>query len=230
MKSKSLDIKKISTVRKIKPKGNKTLRELQLTLLNSLAKNPVINLKKRRKKYPRDFDDYISKMDDSLNKYQLSYISKDKDESGQNDIGDNEKYMTKDDTKLIKKIYDKNKLNNSKELSSKNEESNLKVIVSEPDYPNPYQSLGIIKHNNHIFNEISKDYLYRQFDLFNEHIINIQKYEKKHKIKMPKISVGSSNVGLEIPVVDLTDKKSKDISSILPHIPPYPSNPQEDDH
>ena len=89
MKSKSLDIKKIN-VTSLKNKKQQTLRELQLTLLNSLAKNPVINLKKRRKKYPIDFDDYISKMDDSLNKYQLSYISKDKDESGQNDIGDNE--------------------------------------------------------------------------------------------------------------------------------------------
>ena len=219
MKSKSFDIKKINTT-KLKNKKQQTLRELQLTLLNSLAKNPVITLKKRRKKYPIDFDDYISKMDDSLNKYQLSYINKENDESGQNDIGPNEKYMTKDDTKLIKKIYDRNKLNNSKELSSKNEESNLKVMVSEPNYPNPYQSLGIIKHNNHIFNEISKDFLYRQSDLFNEHIKNIQKYEKKHKIKMPKISVGSSNVGLEIPVVDLTDNKTKDISSTLPHIPP----------
>ena len=33
---------------------------------------------------------------------------------------------------------------------------------------------------------------------------------------MPKISVGTSNVGFEIPVVDLTDKKTKDISSSLP--------------
>ena len=217
MKSKSLDIKKISTVRKIKPKGNKTLRELQLSLLNSLAKSPVINLTKKRKKKFEDFDDYISKMDYSLNKYQLTYVKK--DDLGDNEIGPNGRFMSKDDTKLIKKIYDKNKLNNSKELSSKNEESNLKVIVSEPDYPNPYQSLGVIKHNNHIFNEISKDFLYRQSDLFNRHIINIQKYEQKHKIKMPKISVGSSNVGFEIPVVDLTDKKSKDISSSLPHIP-----------
>ena len=217
MKSKSVDIKKIN-IRKIKPNGNKTLRELQLTLLNSLAKSPVINLnKKRKKQFPEDFDDYISKMDYSLNKYQLTYVKK--DDLGDNEIGPNGKYMSKDDTKLIKKIYDKNKLNNSKELSSKNEESNLKVIVSEPDYPNPYQSLGVIKHNNHIFNEISKDFLYRQSDLFNKHIINIQKYEQKHKIKMPKISVGSSNVGFEIPVVDLTDKKSKDISSSLPHIP-----------
>ncbi len=217
MKSKSLDIKKINLT-KLKPKKEKTLRELQLTLLNSLAKNPLINLsKKRRKKYPQDFDDYISKMDLSLTKYQLTYINN--EELGENEIGPNEKYMTKDDTKLIKKIYDRNKLNNSKDLSSKNEDSNLKIIVSEPDYPNPFQSLGVIKHNNHIFNEISRDYLYRQSDLFNKQIRNIQKYEKKHKIKMPKISVGSSNVGFDIPVVDLTDKKSKDISTALPHIP-----------
>ena len=216
MKSKSIDIKKITTHR-IKTKKQQTLRELQLSLLNSLAKNPVINLTKKRKKFPLDFDDYISKMDDSLNKYQLTYISK--EELPENEIGPNEKYISKDDTKLIKKIYDKNKLNHSNILSSKNEESNLKVIVSEPDYPNPYQSLGVIKHNNHIYNEISKDFLYRQSDLFNKHIINIQKYEKKHKIKMPKISVGSSVTGFEIPVVDLTNKKSKDISASLPHIP-----------
>ena len=213
MKSKSFDIKKLNTIR---PKRQQTLRELQLSLLNSLAKNPVINLTKKRRKFPEDFDDYISKMDYSLNKYQLTYV---KSDSGENEVGPNEKYMSKDDTKLIKKIYDRNKLNNSKELSSKNEESNLKIIVSEPDYPNPYQSLGVIKHNNHIFNEISKDYLYRQSDLFNKQIINIQKYEQKHRIKMPKIQVGSSNIGFEIPVVDLTDKKSKDISSSLPHIP-----------
>ena len=212
MKSKSIDIKKINTFRKINPKRQETLRELQLSLLNSLAKNPVINL---RKKNFIDFHDYISKMDDSLNKYQLTYINK--DDLPENEIGPNEKYMTKDDTKLIKKIYDKNRLNNTNILSSKNEDSNLKVIVSEPDYPNPYQSLGVIKHNNHIFNEISKDYLYRQSHLFNKQIRNIQKFEQKFKIKMPKISVGSS-IGFEIPVVDLTSKKSKDISS-LPHIP-----------
>ena len=217
MKSRSFDVKRINLT-KLKPKKQETLRELQLTLLNSLAKSPLINLTKNtKKKFPQDFDDYISKMDDSLNKYQLTFVNK--EEIGENEIGPNEKYMTKDDAKLIKKIYDKNKINNSKELSSKNEESNLKIIVSEPDYPNPFQSLGVIKHNNHIFNEISKDYLYRQSDLFNRQIINIQKYEKKHKIKMPKISVGSSNVGFEIPVVDLTDKKTKDISSSLPHIP-----------
>ena len=169
MKSKSIDINKINMSR-IKPKRQQTLRELQLTLLNSLAKNPVIRLTKKRKKIPEDFDDYISKMNDSLSKYQLTYIKK--DDLSENEIGPIQKYLTKDDTKLIKKIYDRNRLNYSNILSSKNEESNIKVIVSsELDYPNPFQSLGIIKHNSHIFNIISKDFLYRQTDLFNKHIM-----------------------------------------------------------
>ena len=178
MKSKSFDIKKLNPS-KFKQQRDTTLRELQLSLLNSLTKNPVMNLTKRRKKYPQDFDDYISKMDKSLNKYQLTYINKDEED---NEIGPNERFMTKDDTKLIKKIYDRNKLNNSKGLSSNNEESNLKVIVSEPDYPNPYQSLGVIKHNNHIFNEISKDFLYRQSDLFNKKINDIQIFKNKFTV------------------------------------------------
>ena len=222
MKAKSIDYKKVNTVykeRRFRTNKNQTLRELQLTLINSLAKSPIVNLTKKRKQNNDDFDNYISKMDISLHKYQLSYTSK--DEVSDNEIGPNEKYMTKEDTKLIKKIYNKNKLYSTKGLSSKNEESNLKVVVTEKqDYPNPYQSLGIIKHNNHIFNEISKDFLYRQSDLFNKQIINIQKYEKKYKIKMPKIAVGeSTSIGFDIPVVDLTDKKPKDVTPNLPHIP-----------
>ena len=222
MKSKSIDYKKIKTVykeKRFKPKKNETLRELQLSLLNSLSKSPIINLTKRKKKQNEDFDYYISKMDISLHKYQLSYASK--DDVPENEMGPNEKYMTKEDTRLIKRIYNKNKLYSTKGLSSRNEESNLRVVIPEQqDYPNPYQSLGIIKHNNHIFNEISKDFLYRQSDLFNKQIMDIQKYEQKHKTKMPKISIGdSTSGGFDIPVVDLTDKKQKDVTPNLPHIP-----------
>ncbi len=127
MKSKSIDIKIINSSR-IRPKRIQTFRELQLTFLNSLAKNPLIRLNKKRKKFPEDFDDYISKMDNSLKKYQLTYIKK--DDLPENEIGSNQKYITKDDTKLIKKIYDKNRLNYSNSLSPKKEESNLKVVVT----------------------------------------------------------------------------------------------------
>ena len=215
MKSKSIDKKKLYNKEKkersiSRPRKDLTLKELQLSFINSLARNPVINLKKRRKEL--EFDDYISKLNITLNKYQMSYINK--DELPQNSMGPNEKYMNKDDTKTIQKVYDRNRMLMTKGLASDNEDSNLKITVTDQNYPNPYQSLGIIKHNNHIFNEMSKDVLFRQSDLFNKQIIDIQKHKQKFKIKMPKIEVEDSNtIGFDIPVVDLTHKKAKDIAN-----------------
>ena len=223
MKSKSIDIKKINLTHNLnrtsRMKKQLTLRDLQLSLINSFRNGiPIVNLTKKRNKLPENFDDYISKLDISLNKYKLSYSSK--YDLTNNDLGNNEKYMTIEDTKLIKKVCNQNKLLSTRGLLSDNDDSNLRINVRKTDYPDPYQSLGIIKHNNHIFNEISKDLLYRQTDLFNKQIINIQKYEKKNKVKMPKLSVNrSSTIGFEIPVVDLTDKKLKDLTPNIPIIP-----------
>ena len=228
MKSKSIDIKKINNIynkeRKerysSRPRKDITLKELQLSFLNSLARNPVINLKKKRKEL--DFDDYISKLNITLNKYQMSYTNK--DDLPENDMGPNGKYMSKNDAKTIKRVYGMNRLLMAKGLASDNEDSNLKITVTDQNYPNPYQSLGIIKHNNHIFNEMSKDFLFRQSDLFNKEIIKIQKHEQKFKIKMPKIEVEDSNsIGFDIPVVDLTHKKTKDIANPA-NFPQIPQN------
>jgi len=177
MKSKSVNFKKINHLNSdrnhFRPRRDQTLRELQLTFLNSLSKNPVINLTKKRKFKPPNFEEYISKLDTSLNQYQLSYVNK--DDLPEDEMGPNKKYITKYDTKLIKKVYDQNRFLSTKGLTSNNEDSNLKVTVSNSNYPNPYQSLGVIKHNNHIFNEICKEFLYRQSDLFNKQIEEIQK-------------------------------------------------------
>ena len=210
-----IHLRTLSNSRRMPAFRSQTLKELQLSMLNSLSKGPTVNLSRiRKKKYLDNFDAYVTRMDDSLNKYQLSCAIKNKEE--ENNKLRNEKYMSKEDTKLIKKVTELNKYYSSK-LSSNNEDSNLKIVVPEINYPNPYLSLGVIKHNNHIFNEISKDYLYRQSTLFNKQITDIQKYEQKHKVKMPKLSVGASSTTFDIPVVDLTDKKSRDIG--LPHIP-----------
>jgi len=65
MNSKSIDIKKLNNIynkeRKeryaSRPRKDITLKQLQLSFLNSLARSPVINLKKRRKEL--EFDDYF---------------------------------------------------------------------------------------------------------------------------------------------------------------------------
>ena len=58
MKSKSIDIKKVNNISNKEKKGRYssrprkdiTLKELQLSFLNSLARYPVINLKKKKKR------------------------------------------------------------------------------------------------------------------------------------------------------------------------------------
>ena len=214
---------------KINIKRKPNLRDLQLNILDSLTKGPIIDLKKRTNRrigkntIDNDYESYNTKIINSLNKYQLSIIhDKDKDEpTDRNDMGPNEKYIDKDDKKLIKKIYHLNSLYTNRGFPSRNEQSRIKVVVPEQEYPNPFQSLGVIKANRHLYDEISKDFLYRQSDLFNKKIIDIQKYKNKFgSVKIQKTVVSASNnKGLyDIPVIDLTEKKDKNmgIMHILP--------------
>ena len=221
---KTVSYDKINTNRR-----RSNLRQLQLNILDSLTKGPIINIKKRnlrkltnRNANDRDYENYDNKINLTLSKYQLS-IPHDKDkeeEINPNDLGPNEKYIDKDDKKLIKKIYHLNSLYSNRGLPTLNEQSRLKVVIPEQEYPNPFQSLGVIKANRHLYDEISKDFLYRQSDLFNQKIIDIQKYKSKFgSIKIQQTQVSASNNKYDIPVIDLTEKKDKQsfgINHILP--------------
>ena len=221
---KTVSYDKINTNRR-----RSNLRQLQLNILDSLTKGPIINIKKRnlrkltnRNANDKDYENYDNKINLTLSKYQLS-IPHDKDkeeEINPNDLGPNEKYIDKDDKKLIKKIYHLNSLYSNRGLPTLNEQSRLKVVIPEQEYPNPFQSLGVIKANRHLYDEISKDFLYRQSDLFNQKIIDIQKYKSKFgSIKIQQTQVSASNNKYDIPVIDLTEKKDKQsfgINHILP--------------
>jgi hypothetical protein len=204
-----------------------SLRELQLDMINSLSKSPLVKVKRSSfKNLNQDLDnysDYINKMNNRLNRYQINFSpEKFAEIENENDLGPNEKYMDREGMQLIKKIYSQNKLHMNKGFPSINEQSKLKVKIQEQEYPNPFQSLGVIKSNRFLYDEISKDYLYRQSDLFNRKIKDIQKYKSKFgTIKMPKIQVSeSNNKGMfDIPVIDISDKKNKEhegITHILP--------------
>ena len=220
-------LKTLSNQRSNISKKNSTLRELQLDMINSLSKSPLVKVKRSSfKNLNQDLDnynDYINKMNNRLNRYQINFSpEKFAEIENENDLGPNEKYMDREGMQLIKKIYSQNKLHMNKGLPSLNEQSQLKVMIPEQEYPNPFQSLGVIKSNRFLYDEISKDYLYRQSDLFNRKIKDIQKYKSKFgTIKMPKIQVSeSNNKGMfDIPLIDLTDKKNKEhegITHILP--------------
>jgi hypothetical protein len=200
-----------------------TLHDLQKDLIINLSKNPDSVLKESKNLKAKDFSAYIKRLDNSMTKYQLTYAPPRGSFKIEEKKGPNEKFMDNKDKKLIKKMYDFNKTIFNKGLASINEDSNMHINIDHKEYPNPYQSLGVIKHNYHIYNEMSKDFLFRQTDLFKEQINNIKKHQNIFQVKMPSIHVtGSSNKdNFDIPVVDLTEEKDKkdELASlpILPH-------------
>ena len=206
--------------------NTKSLQEMQKDLIYNLSKNPDIILKDKKYKKTKDFPSYIKQLDNSISKYQLTYFFQ-KDESNiEDEKGPNEKFMNLKDKMLIKKMYDFNKTIFNKGLASVNKEYNTKVNIENKDYPNPYQSLGIIKHNYHIYNEMSKDFLFRQTGLFNEQIKTVKKHHNLIFAKMPNIHISEPNSNKEnfdIPVVDMIEEKDKEKKEkdeeLLPLIP-----------
>jgi len=202
-----------------------TLQDMQKDLILNLSKSPDVILKSRKYKNTKDFPAYIKQLDNSISKYQLTYFSSKDEPNMEDEKGPNEKFMSVKDKLLIRKIYDFNKTIFHKGLASVNKENNTKVNVEQKEYPNPYQSLGVIKHNYHIYNEMSKGFLFRQTSLFKEQIKTIKKHQNLLFSKMPNIHIsepGANKDNFEIPVVDLTeekDKEKKDQENLLPLIP-----------
>jgi len=201
-----------------------TLQDIQKDLILSLSKSPNSVLKNSKNIKIKDFPTYIKKLDNSMTKYQLTYVPPRGILKTEEKKGPNERFMNIKDKKLIKKIFNLNKTLYNKELASKNEDSNMKINIDQKEYPNPYQSLGVIKHNYHIYNEMSKDFLFRQTDLFKKQIKDIQKNQALLQTKMPNLHVTGSNTkeNFDIPVVDLTeekDKKEEEEQSSLPILP-----------
>ena len=189
-----------------------TLQDMQKDLILNLSKSPDLILKSRRYKNTKDFPSYIKQLDNSMTKYQLTYFSSNDEPNVEDKKGPNEKFMSIRDKLLIRKICDFNKTIFNKGLAAVNKENNTKVNVEQKDYPNPYQSLGIIKHNYHIYNEMSKGFLFRQTSLFKEQIKTIKKHQNLLFSKMPKIHIsdpGANKDNFEIPVVDMIEEKDK---------------------
>ena len=205
--------------------NTKSLQDIQKDIILNLSKNPDNILKDAKFKHPKDFPTYIKQLDNSISKYQLTYLFP-KDESNiEEEKGPNEKFMGLKDKILIRKMYDFNKTIFNRGLASVNKENNTKVNIDQKEYPNPYQSLGIIKHNYHIYNQMSKDFLFRQTGLFNEQIKTIKKHQNLFCAKMPNVHVsepGSNKDNFDIPVVDMIeekDKEKKENENLLPLIP-----------
>ena len=184
-----------------------SVKDAQRNLLNSLSKNNDEYIMRQYSKIKtQDFGTYIKTVENSLNKYLMDYNpKKDIKSMSQNPC------ISLKDKMLIKKAQNLNRnyfFNHA--LTPRTEDSNLKININGKQYPSPFQSLEVIKHNNLIFDDVNKKFLNRQGNLFKLKILNIKKYYNKYKIKMPKMHISNSmRIPLEIPLVDLTEDKDK---------------------
>ena len=87
---------------------NSTLRQLQLRMLNSLSRSPIVKLGRNYSKKDSlesdNYHKYLDKVNYSLSKYQINFSNERFAEiENENDLGPNEKYMDKEGKRLIKK-------------------------------------------------------------------------------------------------------------------------------
>ena len=195
--------------RKSKSTSYMSIKDTQKNLLNSLSKkNDEFIIREYSKIVPQDFNTYVSSVENCLNNYITDY---DKEAHEKTLKGFSQRnHIKKLDPILFKKFRNKNRNSFFNSLTPKNEESALRITFKDKQYPNPFQSLAVIKNNSYIFEEINKDFLNRQGDLFKQKILNIKRYNSKYNKKMPKIHISNfTRIPIEIPLVDLTEEKDK---------------------
>ena len=163
---------------------------------------------KNRNKIAKDFNKYTENLEKSMNGYQMSYPRQEDDEIDSDHLHLN-KYINKVDKELFRKIhkYNNNYGNTNKDISSKI--SHIKIGINQMEYPNPVKSLGIIRNNQYIYNELNKNNLTRQSESFNKQIEEINHINLIYGKKMPKVHI--TDILLKepsnIPLINIAKKK-----------------------
>ena len=199
--------KQIKNIENIKIETEKDIEQI----LSQIKRKSSVN-----KKPTKDFNQYTKNIEKSMNGYQMSYPKEDGEIYTEHSYVN--KYVNKEDKELFKKVHDLNNIhgNTNKNISSKS--SLIKIGINQMEFPNPLKSLGIIRNNHYIYNELNKNNLTRQSESFNKQIEEINHINLKFGKKMPKVHI--TDILLKeptnIPVINLAKKKkSLNILSIL---------------
>jgi len=180
--------------------NEKEIQKYQQNFLNSL-------LSESKPKKLIEYDQYGSLLSKSLNHYKSKGITEE-------DLRPNNNKADK-----IKENINITEGNIKRNISLKNK---LKININDINYKNPFQSLNIINDNNSVFNEISKDVLVRQRNLYDKSVERLEGNLLKFSVKMPKIKVSNLNpkIGDEISMINLINSKEENKNSnMIPVIP-----------
>ena len=160
-----------------------------------------------------EFDKYSKKLETSMHGYQMSYSNDKKDEEKEDNF---DKFINKKDKEIIKKVHEQNNSYDNRVMSPRSNDCNIKIEINEMNYPNPIKSLGVIRNNRHIYNELSKNILTRQSESFSKQIEEIENYNMKYGKKMPKIHITNLFIkdGLNMPISKINKKKEINLPTL----------------
>ena len=182
----------------MKNSGNIKNSILKKTILNSnstpniISNNDTIYFKDDE----IDYDKYTTVLNQTMKNY-LPNKTKNNNNEFLSKTKELTKYVTRDEINFIKKIIEKPEIENYNYYNI-NSNSNpiykqlnpyLKISFRNQRYISPFHSLGIIKLNNLIYEDMTKSNLERQKNKYDESIKNIESYKIKTTIKMPKIRI-----------------------------------------
>ena len=176
------------------------IKKQQKNFLNSL-------LCKNKSHKIIEFDQYNTVLNNSLDNYKSKGITRDDLYSIKH-----KNYQNIDNINLTEKNVRKN-------MSLKNR---LRININDINYKNPSQSLNVINDNKSVFNEISKDVLVRQRNLYEKTVESLEGNLRKFNIKMPKIKVSNLNpkIGEEIAMINLVNNNEENKNgNMFPVIP-----------
>ena len=181
--------------------------------LNSCSSMPILSdkLRKNKSRMPsnnilNDYNHFSSLIEKTMKEYKVNNsIPFDDDEEKKNSLLSSKKYVSREEEQYIKKITHLNKSQGNIINNENAHEDNLFKISIKKNarYLSPVHSLGILKLNYKIYDDVTKSNLNRLKFKFDESIKNIEAYHMKYKVKMPKIRITSINPKIEgeIPIV-----------------------------
>ena len=145
-----------------------------------------------------DYNNYSNKLNNTMKKYSPNKTKEKEDEDNREyilNMDNSKKYVTIEEKNFIKKYTDKkqeydkyyniNYYNscNENNLNDENKKEfinpTLRVSIISQRYLSPIHSLGTIKLNNSIYEDLTKSNIERQKMKYNEYIKRIESYKYK---------------------------------------------------
>jgi hypothetical protein len=174
-----------SMMNQVKPMKLKT--ENFPTLDNSNQSNTTNLIKFLNEMYRQEgkflsYEEYGNFIIDSMAKYQTERYD-------EVDGPLLDQHLTLNEETIIKSIFRSGVNSKRQMLQGISEDSNLKVIVSDPEYKNPFESFKSLKNNKKIHEFVTTSFMKRQELIYKNAMEKIEKEKMKFIVKMPKIKI-----------------------------------------